>query len=353
MTNSLVSVDSTMAQESGLDLDPRSWALWLLAGAILTMSTRNPFYLVLLLSISRSVDAICGRRYSGSWSLPFWRLSATILIFSVVFNMLMAHVGSTVLATLPESWWLIGGPVTLEAAIFGLVSGLSLITLLSFFLAFTHVVPPHRMIQLVPRALHELGLVALIAMTFIPQTIVQQKRIREAQAIRGYQARGLRSWRPLVIPLLVGGMERSLNLAETMVSRGFGSVESRQQSTSARLLLVLSVSLALGGAIWLAWGGIAGWIVVAAGLGVLLVAYWLMGRGVRHTRYRAQSWQWQDTVVVVAAVLPVLLLMLPLDVIDRSTLSYAPYSVSIVPQFDAIVGLILFTLAAPSILELV
>lgn len=352
MTEHLTPAGVRLRESTGPELDPRSWALWLLAGALLTMSTRNPLYLILLLVISRTVDSICGRRYSGGWSLPFWRLSAVILLFSTIFNMLMAHAGRTVLVTLPESWWLVGGPITLQAAIFGLVSGLSLVTLLSFFLAFTHVVPPHRMIQLIPRALHELGLVTLIAMTFLPQTIQQQRRIREAQAIRGYQPRGLRGWRPVVIPLLVGGLERSLNLAETMVSRGFGSVESRQQTGTTRLLLLFALALALGGALWLAWGGVAGWAVVAGGVAVLLGAYWLMGRNVRHTRYRAQPWQWQDSLVVLSAVLPILLLVVPLGFIDRTTLMYAPYSGSIVPQFDAFAGLVIFTLVTPAVLEL-
>ncbi|MEZ4516426.1 MAG: energy-coupling factor transporter transmembrane component T [Chloroflexota bacterium] len=221
------SITRQQARKIGNGLDPRAWAVWLLAGAILTMLTRNPLYLLLLLAISRTVDTLCGNREGIGWSLPFWRVSAVIVLFSVLFNMLMAHIGSTVLFTLPESWWLIGGPITLEAAAFGFVSGLSLITLLSFFLAFSHAVPPHRMIQLVPRALHEMGLVALIAMTFLPEMLQQQRRIREAQAIRGNQIKGLRGWRPIIIPLIIGGFERSLNLAEAMVSRGFGATETQ------------------------------------------------------------------------------------------------------------------------------
>jgi energy-coupling factor transport system permease protein len=333
--------------------DPRAWAVWLVAGVVLTMVGRNPLYLILLLAISRTVDAVCGQATAGGWSLPFWRLSAVILLFSTVFNMLMSHVGATVLFTLPEAWWLIGGPITLEAAVFGFVSGLSLVTLLSFFVAFSRVVPPHRLIQLVPRALHELGLVTLIAMTYLPQTIQQQRRLREAQAIRGRQTNGLSGWRPILIPLFVGGLERSLNLAETMVSRGFATTESRAQSPGARLLLFLALALALGGALWLAWGGAQGWLVVAAGVAVLAGAYWLLGRGVRHTRYRPQPWTWADTAVVAAALAPLVVLLLPVGWVDRSALTYAPYSGSLIPAFDVVTGLLLLLLAAPAVVELV
>lgn len=332
--------------------DPRAWVVWLVVGALLTMSNRNPLYLVLLLAISRTVDAVCATRTPGTPALPFWRLAVVILLFSTLFNMLMAHTGATVLFSLPASWWLIGGPITLEAAVYGFVSGLSLITLLSFFLAFSGALPPHRLIELVPRALHELGLVTLIALTFLPQTIQQQQRLREAQAIRGRPSEGLRGWRPVIIPLLVGGLERSLNLAETMVARGFGSTQSHAQAPGTRLLLLLALALALGGALWLAWGGVAGWTVIGAGAAVLILTYALIGRGVRTTRYRPQGWTWADTVIVLAALLP-LILLLPWGWVDGVTLAYAPYSGALRPTFDPMLGLLMLALAAPAVLELV
>lgn len=334
------------------DRDPRAWAVWLVVGAVLAMSTRNPLYLVLLLAISRTVDAVCARRTPGSPALPFWRLAVAILLFSTLFNMFMAHAGSTVLFRLPATWWLVGGPITLEAAVFGFVSGLSLITLLSFFLAFSAALPPHRLIQLVPRALHELGLVTLIALTFLPQTIQQQQRLREAQAIRGRPNDGLRGWRPVVIPLLVGGLERAMNLGETMVARGFGSTQSQAQPHAARLLLLLALALALGGALWLAWGGAGGWVVVGAGAAVLVAAYALIGRAVRTTRYRAQPWTRADTVLVVASLLP-LVVLLPWGWVDGASLAYAPYTGPLWPPFDPLVGLAMLTLAVPAVLELV
>lgn len=334
-------------------LDPRAWVVWLLAGALVTIATRNPLYLVLLLAISRTVDAVAGQREAASWSLPFWRLSIVIVLFSMAFNMLMAHVGETVLFRLPDSWWLVGGPITLEAALFGFVSGMSLITLLSFFLTFSHVVPPHRLVQLVPRALHELGLVTLIAITFLPEALVQQKRIREAQAIRGLRATGIGVWRPLAVPLLIGGLERSLNLAETMVSRGFGATATRQHGVGARLLLGLALVLALGGSLWLAWGGAQGWLVLVAGLLLIGGAYWLIGRGVRRTHYRPLTWGWRDTATVIAASLPIIMLVLPATIVDRSSLVYAPYGGAFLPEFDMMVGLALFALSAPAVLELI
>jgi hypothetical protein len=39
--------------------------------------------------------------------------------------------------------------------------------------------------------------------------------------------------------------------------------------------------------------------------------------------------------------------------VDRSALTYAPYSGSLIPAFDVITGLLLLLLAAPAVVELV
>ncbi len=164
--------------------DPRAWLVWLFASGLMAILTGNPLYLVLLLFISRIVETACAPLETKSWRLPFWRISLVILLFSTIFNMLMAHVGQTELFALPPNWALVGGSITLEAAVFGFLNGLRLVTLLSFFLAFNTIVSVHQLAGLTPQALHELGLVMLIAITYVPETMRQFKRIRDAQAIR-------------------------------------------------------------------------------------------------------------------------------------------------------------------------
>ena len=110
--------------------DARAWVVWLLAGGLLALTTRNPLYLVLLLVIARLVQGACASPGATTLRPPFWRLAGAILLFSTLFNMLTAHVGETVLAALPDGWWLIGGPITLEAAVYGFITGLSLLSLI-------------------------------------------------------------------------------------------------------------------------------------------------------------------------------------------------------------------------------
>jgi energy-coupling factor transport system permease protein len=332
--------------------DARAWGVWLLAGGLLALSTRNPLYLLLLLVISRLVHRACAPPGETALRLPFWRLAGVILLFSTLFNLLTAHVGETELATLPAGWWLIGGPLTLEAAVYGFITGLSLIALLSLFLAFNALVPTAELAGLTPAALYELGLVLLVAITYVPETARQFQRIREAQAIRGHRLRGLRDWRPIAIPLLVGGLERALNLAETMVARGYGATAQVGLPRRARLLLLLALALALAGALRLVWGGVDGWAFVAAGGLAVVLAYRDLRRRAPRTRYRPRPWTWADTVIVVAALLP-LVVLLPLPALTGAGLSYAPYPRLAPPPFSIFAGGLLLGLAAPAVLEVV
>lgn len=326
--------------------DARAWLVWLLAGALLAITAANPLYLVLLLIISRLVQYACMPLASAGWRLPFWRIAVMILFFSTLFNFLTAHFGETVLHTLPAGWPLIGGPLTLEAAVYGFINGLRLVTMLSFFLAFNTIVPVSDLSGLTPRALHELGLVMLIAITYIPETIRQFHRIRDAQAIRGHQLNGLRAWRPVIIPLLIAGLERALNLAETMVARGYGSTEQVGMPRRLRATLLAGLLLVLGGGLRLAWRGGDGWLLLIAGGLVVGWAYRELSRRVARTRYRPRRWTTGDTLVVVGALLS-LLPLLPWPGLALAGLAYTPYPQLRPPPFALLAGLTMLGLVAP------
>ena len=210
-------------------LDSRAWTIWMLTAATLATLARHPLYSLLILLAAQVVGTVCAAPQATGLRLSLGRLVPIILLVTMVTNLLFVHMGSTVLFHLPD-WPLIGGVWTAETAVAGLTNGLVLLTLLVIFQTFNRVMSVSDLAQLTPRALHELGLVLLIALTYVPETAQQLQRIREAQAIRGHQLRGLRDWPPLVIPLLIGGLERAMSLAETMVARGYGATDETRQS---------------------------------------------------------------------------------------------------------------------------
>jgi len=214
------------------DYHPYTWLLWLAAAAGAAMLVRNPLYLlVILLAVAFVYASLAQRRHRDvragwqpqdlSWQ-TILRLILLIWVFTVLFNTLSVHVGERVLFVLPRSWPLIGGPITLEAALYGFVSGLGFATLISAFMTLNLAISPHTLLRLTPAFAYHAGTAVTIAISFIPQTFIAWQEIREAQRLRGYRVRGLRDMQPLFVSLLANGLERAIQLAESMDARGFG-----------------------------------------------------------------------------------------------------------------------------------
>ncbi len=337
--------------------DARAWLVWLVAVLAVASTTRNPFYLAqvaLSLAVVWTVAVPSADLNRQELALSPWRLARVLLPLGVAFNALTVHVGETVLFRLPGNWPLIGGPITLEAAVFGALNGAALLLLLVGFGVLNAAVPMRDLLRLTPRAFHQVGVVVSIALTFFPHTLATLARVREAQAIRGHRVRGVRDWTPLVVPLLVGGLEQAMGLAEAMVARGYGATRAAEQPVGVRLLLVLGLLGVLMG-----WAGrmvLPAWRlrlgpaqlalgtgVAVAGAGLVLGALWWAGRGVRHTTYRPRRLEAADVAVMAAAGLALTTVFQP------ARLAYSVYPSLALPPFDLLVGGLLLGLLGPAL----
>ncbi len=327
-------------------LDARAWLVWVVAAAVATMLVQNPLYTLIVL-----LAALLAYQKDGlgvGLNLPLVRLGVVILLFSTFFNLLWIHTGSNVLWRLPETWPLIGGPWTVEAAVFGLGNGLLLFTLLVVFQTFGSGVSSGDLVQLMPGALRDLGVVMLIALTYIPETRRQLTRIQQAQAVRGHRLQGWRDWRPIAVPLLVGGLERAMGVAEAMVARGYGATADSRQRIPVQLGLLLGLTAVFAGWLVIFWQQSWGWLLIGAGALLILTLLWLLGRRNLRTRYQPRPWQTQDSVVVGTAVLALLLIMLPLP--GSGALAYSPFPTISAPPFHPLIGGGLALLALPGLL---
>lgn len=344
-------------------IHPGAWALWALAAALPALTTRNPAYLVLLLLAVGVVQLAQPARPGAmaGWRF-FLRAGLFLWLLTIPLNALTTHYGRTVLFTLPQSWPLLGGPVSLEAAAYGFLSGLAWLTVLVVFATLSQAVDPYQLLRAAPPLLYQTGVMASIGLSFIPQAAVALREIREAQAIRGHRGRGLRDVGPLVLPLLTTGLERSLQLAESMESRGFGAppLHSPRARAWGQRLLLLALLLVLAGLLLRAAAAVAAPLtdagaLLGAGLlllgGALLVfALVLQGRGVRRSRYRPRRWAARDTVVALCAGLTLVgygavLLARP------ALLAYVPYPQLSWPAFHPAVGGLFLLLTAPAWFE--
>jgi len=333
-------------------LHPWAWVGWLAAVLVALSTTRNPLHLTLILLCIGMVRMAPGARQEASYSpVSPVRFALVVVPLAGLFNAATAHFGDTVLLRLPEGLPVIGGPITLEALVFGAINGLVLSGILAAFATFNQALPIRALIRLIPRAFYPLAVVISIGVTFVPVTVRQFQQIREAQAVRGHRVRGLRGWLPLFMPLLIGGMERALQLAEAMTARGFVSAEQGSQDTASRVAVLMGLVALLGG--WLlrlVWGReTLGMGLMLGGAGMILVTLWVLGRRVPRTTYRSEPWTWRDGVVAVGAALTLAAFLIP--GIPQESFFYYPYPKLSMPGFDPVMGLATLGLLGPAFLS--
>lgn len=349
-----------------------SWALWLCAAALAALGTRNPFYLALIIAIALLVGralnhpaplaATSSDGISEQTSTPneptqrtlggLWRVVILVAFAVALLKGLSYHIGLTVLFTLPDWLPVIGGPITLEGMVSAALDGVSLMSVLAVFATFSAGADYYALLRSVPSAMHGTGLITSIAITFVPQTIQRWSEIREAQSLRGHRVRRIPDLLPLIIPLLAGGMERSVNLAEAMESRGFS-----RATAQSRALPPLLVQLGLAGGLGLVLVGgtmfaffpdtpILGWTLIALGLVLIAGTIWAMSRGTKRTRYRRRVWRSHDTPLALISG-GVFAILLVFKLLAPALLAYTPFLRISLPPFDPLVGIVICGLLAP------
>lgn len=184
-------------------MHPLAWIVWAGASALAAITTSNPFYLGVIGAAAWLVHA------SGRGDSPTARAFRVFLVAGLV-------------AVVLRTGLVVFGPVTIERMAYAALEGLRLATILVVFGAFNAVADPFGVLRMAPRRLHEPALAAALALSIAPRTVSAVGRVREAQAMRGIQVRGLRSLSALAVPVLENGMEDAMVLAESMDARGHG-----------------------------------------------------------------------------------------------------------------------------------
>ena len=301
-------------------LDPRAWLLWLVAASLPALVGRNPFTLLAVLLTVLGVRSVWGTtpRFA-SWQAVV-RLALVFAAVSVLFNVLTVHVGDRVIVTLPDQIPLIGGILTLNALVYGLLSGLALLVLVLIGTTVAAVLDWMALLRLLPARLATLAVASSVAWTLMPRMLVAFTEIREAQAARGHQPRRLRDAVPLLTPLLAGGLERSFQLAEALEARGFGAhavpgAWSWRQGT----VTVVALTAAVTGAYLLAVGQAGPAVALLLGGGLLVLIglrtagptppcpdalgtgsrsgprpEWTVGASPPPPSWRSKSWSWRS-----------------------------------------------------------
>jgi len=329
-----------------MPIDPRAWFLWAIALALPPLVGRNPFPVVTCAVVAGAV-ALAYRGSGSGWGTVV-RLAGWFAAVGVVFNVLTVHAGDWVITTLPDWLPLIGGPLTWNAALFGLVSGIALITVVLIGVTLTRVLDWVAVMRMLPDRFAGLAAVGAIAWTLVPQTGRALTEIREAQVARGYQPRGMRDAGPLVVPLLAGGLERATVLGEALEARAFGSsagVDATRRREGFLLLLAVTAGVVAAYAVML-----RAVVLAAVLLAIASMLTWLALRtpsdGIGRTRYRQIAWDRRATVIAgasSAALVGELFVLMA----SPSAFAWEPYPSMVIPVANLLVLGCIALLLAP------
>ena len=297
-------------------LHPGAWWLWSLCLAAAASQTTNPLLLALL--ICAAVIVVAARKPDAPWGKSFeflLFLGAMIITIRVLFQIVFgAGLGTTVLIELPglsfPTWMSglrLGGSVTLEALLGAFYDGLRIATIAIVIGAANSLASPTRLLKAVPTALYELGVSIVVALTFVPQLTTDAVRIREMRRLRSRKSNGLKGFISLGLPVLAGALDRSIILAESMDSRGYG--RHQKETTVGRrvsiTLVLASLSLALIGVYSLLTAGTSALIaILIVFIGLILggITLWRAGRTRVRTVYRPDTWALPEWLVSIAGV---------------------------------------------------
>jgi len=302
-------------------LNPKTW--WLVSIAMVATSTASrEFWLLTAVAAISAGIVLRGAfrenveiRSQKLRSLTFYlQLAVAVfairVLFRVVFNLGVGG-GETVMFELPRFAINLGigevqllGPVSFQSLRAGALDGLRLAAIILSVGMANIQANPRQLLKTMPGALFEISSTISVALNLAPQLIESLQRVRRARRLRGRSA-GVSALPSLVIPVLEDTLERSLSLAASLDSRGFGRQTATDHPKLARVSSLTAVCLMAIGSYalltdsqhnWLAWATLA---MAAA---CLLVALRLSSTRGKRTIYNKDAWSLADFITLAAAV---------------------------------------------------
>ena len=251
---------------------PLTWWLWavLLATTLLLANTRAisvaivTSTLVLALSMQRQTAGF----YTFRCALRFAVIAFCFRMFIAIF--IGVPMPGRNIFTLPQLQLpdflvgiRIGGPVTTQRLLSGFDEAVLLVALILIFATANALSNPHSLLRILPQRFYGLGLAGVISTSVAPQAARGIERVRSARRLRGQSSHGIRSWRGVALPVLEDSLERSIDLAAGLESRGYGYFPrpTRYRPETWKFRDTLAIS-----------GGLYGLVIVIASPSSMIVA---------------------------------------------------------------------------------
>ena len=207
-------------------LHPAAILSYLAALLLLPLFLTHPLYLVSILLAGLLAAFIAGAAAGWYAYLTVGLWPALLLL---LLNPLLSSNGRTVLFLLPPLPFIGGRTITLEALCYGAVMGLRFLAIITAFALYNTQVHPDRVTGLLSRFAWKSALLVSLATRMIPTLTRELSAAREVQQLRGVGfgtgnlRQRLQKYGWLLELLLVSSLEGSLQTAEAMQARAFGS----------------------------------------------------------------------------------------------------------------------------------
>lgn len=319
----------------------------------MTLLISNPLYIALILGAALVVYA--SQRTRAHRIVDVLLVGGSVMaLLTVPINLLTGSTGATRLFALPSltvPGWLasvtFGGTVTAESLVYTLTHVVAIVAIVAIVCCFNVSVDHFRLLKHTPPGLAQLGVIVTISLLLVPETLRRVVTLRESRIARGYHF-GVRSLPGVLMPLLAEALERSVQRAESLDARGFGSLSAPSRPVEALAAVVSLVVAATSSFLYYyfpAWH-----VATAAGLATgvfgMLCTAWMQTRRAGATRLFRRPFSRIDWIIGGGSAAAVALILV-CRVAGAGGVAYLPFPLLTVPSFAALPALACLLLLLP------
>lgn len=315
----------------------KAWIIWLITIMALILSNRNPLYLLFILIGLLILGSKLARKMGQkSWLSHNLRFLGTMIVLSGIINTLFTHRGNSVIFTLPDTWILIGGKITLESLVYGVINGFVIGSLYITFNIFNLALTVKQITGLIPKIFQPISITISIALTFFPSVQQRAREIKEAQLIRGNQMKRIVDWLPLLGPLLITSLENAFSLSESMTARGYLTRTKSLSGINVTFPIIIATFFVFSG--WILhlydYPSVISYILYFIGASTVVLSILLANKKVSMTNYHKEDWKTNDIVLSASFIV----IILAWAVLQTSgalpSVSYSPYPDLYLPAIE-------------------
>lgn len=179
---------------------------------ILTVCIKNPVYLI----SSFLLSFIYNLKIAGKSTFTNLKYLALLVLFAGVFNFIFCHYGSMVVFTAFDY------DFTFECFFYGILNGVMLSAVILWFSSYSRVITSEKFMALFGNFAPNLTLLFSMVLRFIPLMVKTSEDIKDSALGMGKEIKGVKNAITRFSALVSISLEKSIETADAMKSRGFG-----------------------------------------------------------------------------------------------------------------------------------